>query len=127
MKNELSPQAKSRQPPAPIPRRLLGRLALPLKILVLSSSHSGTVSIHCTPACLRRLPSPRATCFMTTKQSQKLSGRFFTQGEFGLASKTQSPNLAKPDLVNEPRELLSAPADRTSPRILKWLIPKLLF
>jgi hypothetical protein len=118
MKNELSPQAKSRQPPAPIPRRLLGRLALPLKILV---------SIHCTPACLRRLPSPRATCFMTTKQSQKLSGRFFTQGEFGLASKTQSPNLAKPDLVNEPRELLSAPADRTSPRILKWLIPKLLF
>jgi hypothetical protein len=87
MKNELSPQAKSRQPPAPIPRRLLGRLALPLKLLVLSSSHSGTVSIHCTPACLRRLPSPRATCFMTTKQSQKLSGRFFTQGEFGLASK----------------------------------------
>src|SRR5262249_34758079 len=31
---------------------LNSRLALPLKILVLSSSHSGTVSIHCTAGLL---------------------------------------------------------------------------
>src|SRR5262245_19328478 len=40
------------RPPAGSGYILKSRLALPLKILVLSSSHSGTVSIHCTAGLL---------------------------------------------------------------------------